>query len=84
MLVLILVVVLHVLGVVLRVLGAVLCVCHVLVAHLVIDVPIVSSPLVGRGYHSASMLDNKTHKRVSSYALSMLSQPTNQPHHFLS
>jgi hypothetical protein len=54
MLVLILDVVLRVLGVVLHVLGVVLCVCHVLAAHLVIDIAIVSSPLVGRGYHSTS------------------------------
>jgi hypothetical protein len=83
MLVLIIADVLRVLSDVLRVLGVVLYVCHVLAAHPVVDVAMASSPLVGRGYHSTSMLDNQTHKTVSSSALSMLSELTNQLHHFL-
>jgi hypothetical protein len=38
-----------------------------------VDVVVVSSPQVGRGYYSTSMLDNQTHKRVSSSSLSTLS-----------
>jgi hypothetical protein len=40
------------------VLSVVSCVHHVLAAHLVVDVAMVSSPLVGRGYRNASMLDS--------------------------
>jgi hypothetical protein len=36
-----------------------LCVCYVLAAHPVMDVDMVFSPQVGRGYHSASMVDIK-------------------------
>jgi hypothetical protein len=82
-LVVILVDVLRVLFAVLCVLGVVHCVRHVLAAHPVVVVAMVSSPLVERGYHSSSMLDNQTHKRVSSSSLSTLLQPTNQPHHIL-
>jgi hypothetical protein len=63
-----------------RVLAAVL---RVLNAHPVLDVAMVSSPQVGRGYHTTSMVDNQTHTEVGSSALRMLSQPTNQPLNFL-
>jgi hypothetical protein len=43
----------NVLPVVLHVLHVVFCVRHVLVAHPVMDVAMVSSPPVGRDYHSA-------------------------------
>jgi hypothetical protein len=62
---------------------ALLCVHHVLAAHPVMDVAMISSLQVGRGYHSASMVDNRTHTKVSSLALRMLSQPINQPLNFL-
>jgi hypothetical protein len=38
-------------------------VLHVLNAHPVLDVAMVSSPHIGRGYHRASMVDNQTHTR---------------------
>jgi hypothetical protein len=43
-------------------------VLHVITAHLVLDVAMVSSPQVGIGYHSVSMVDNQTHTKVSSSA----------------
>jgi hypothetical protein len=81
-------VLLHVVHVVLCVLPAILhvllVVVHVLAGHTGLDVALVTSSLVGRGYHSASMLDNQTHKRATSFVLSTLAPPTYQPHPFLS
>jgi hypothetical protein len=56
----------------------------VFAAYHVMDVAMVSSPQVGRGYHSALMIDNKTYTKVSRSALRTLSQPTNQLPKFLS
>jgi hypothetical protein len=44
------------------ILADVLRVRHVLAAHPVMDVAMVSSSHIGRGYHSALMIDNQTHK----------------------
>jgi hypothetical protein len=52
--------------------------------HCVLDVTMVTSPLVGRGYHSYSMLHNQTHNRVTRIELSVVTQPTKQPNPFLS
>jgi hypothetical protein len=54
------------------------------VLHVLADVAMISSPQVGKGYHSASKVDNQTHTKVSSSALKALAQPTNQPFNFLS
>jgi hypothetical protein len=48
------------------------------------DVALVTSLVVGRGYHSAATVHNQTYKRVTNLALSMQSQSTNQHHPFRS
>jgi hypothetical protein len=56
----------------------------VLVGHRVLDVDMVTSPLVGIGHHRASMLYKQTHNTVTRIELSVYTQPAKQPNLFLS
>jgi hypothetical protein len=71
------------------------CLCSYVVCRDLADVAMVSSPLVGRGYHSASMVGNQSTGRVSlpgqrcqpinrSSFSPGPALPTNQPVEFLS